>query len=87
MNVYYRIVETSFLCIIFCSLPLFFCHKVYAQNWMRLEGNELIDVDAYREIDIAVPPVVHNLPTYIDLSPYFPIPDRSGTTVVLLCLG
>ena len=30
--------------------------QVYAQNWMRLEGNELIDVDAYREIDIAVPP-------------------------------
>lgn len=45
---------------------------------MRLEGNELIDVDAYREIDIAVPPVVQNLPTYIDLSPYFPIPEDQG---------
>ena len=76
MNLYYRTVETSlFMCnFLFFILSL----QVYAQNWMRLEGNELIDVDAYREIDIAVAPIVQKLPKHVDLSPYFPIPDDQG---------
>ena len=75
MNLYYRIVET-FLMYNFLFFVL--SSQVYAQNWIRLEGNELIDVDAYREIDLAVPPRVQKLPKYVDLSPYFPIPDDQG---------
>ena len=32
----------------------------YAQNWLRMEGNELIDIEAYQEIDIARPPFFNN---------------------------
>ena len=58
--------------------------QVYAPNWMRLEGNELIDVDTYREIVLAVSASFLKLPQHIDLSSYFLISEDQGLHHALL---
>ena len=49
-----------------------------AQDWLRIGGNELIDIEVYKELDVTQPPYVKQLPDMVDLSIYFPVPSSQG---------
>ena len=49
-----------------------------AQDWLQMEGNSIIDIEAYKEIDLSRPPLVQRLPNEVDLSIYFPVPSNQG---------
>jgi hypothetical protein len=65
--------------LLLCSIFLFWTRMGQAQEWLRMDGNELIDLAAYQEIDITQPPYISEMPEHIDLSVFFPVPDSQGS--------